>query len=37
VPLLDVYDVAAPVQWSLLLALATLTAVVLRRELHEDG
>jgi hypothetical protein len=37
VPLLDVYDVAAAVQWSVLLALATLTALVLRRELHEDG
>jgi len=33
VPLLDVYDVAPAVQWSLLLALAVLTAALLRREL----
>lgn len=37
VPLLDVYGVAAPVQWLVLVALATLSAVVLRRELREDG
>jgi len=37
VPLLDVYDVARSVQWSLLLALAVLTAVLLRRELSEEG
>ena len=36
VPLLDVYHVAAPAQWLPLLALATLTAVVLRRELREE-
>jgi hypothetical protein len=37
VPLLDVYDVARPVQWLALLALMTLTAVVGRREIREDG
>jgi len=36
VPLLDAYEVAAPVQWLPLLALAALTAVVLQRELLED-
>lgn len=36
VPLLDVYDVAPPVQWSLLLALAVLTAVLLRRDMSEE-
>ena len=37
VPLLDVYDVARPVQWSALLALMTVTAVVWRREIRDDG
>ena len=37
VPLLDVYGVAPAAQWSLLLALAVLTALVLRRELSEPG
>jgi len=37
VPLLDVYGVAPAAQWSLLLALALLTALVLRRELSEPG